>query len=155
MDIQQKLRTMKMTANLSTLWIFVFLNVIFRDIHEFFRPGFLEEIMTGTVNGAQMTEGMLLVAGILLEIPIAMVILSRVLDYRLNRWANVIVPALTVGFIFSNGVTDLDDIFFTTVEAATLALIAWTAWRWPNPAQEAANSQQIGLERRQQGAQQR
>ena len=35
-------------ALLSTLWIFVLLNVIFRDLHEFFRAGMIEEIITGT-----------------------------------------------------------------------------------------------------------
>lgn len=29
-------------ALLSTLWIFILFNMIFRDLHEFARPGFLE-----------------------------------------------------------------------------------------------------------------
>jgi len=37
-------------AKLSALWVFVFLNIIFRDLHELGRPGLLEEIMTGVVN---------------------------------------------------------------------------------------------------------
>lgn len=51
---------------LSTLWVFVLLTVIFRDIHELFRQGFLEEIMSGEVNGVEMTETTLLIAGIAL-----------------------------------------------------------------------------------------
>jgi len=94
MDTNQKLITMDMKAKLSISWIFVLLNVIFRDIHELFRPGLLAEMMTGTVNGVQMTEGTLLVAGIMLEIPIAMVLLSRVLPYRINRWANLIASVI-------------------------------------------------------------
>src|SRR5215216_2702946 len=49
-----------MKALLSTIWIFVLFNIAFRDIHEILRPGFLEEVMTGTINGVQMTEGFLL-----------------------------------------------------------------------------------------------
>ena len=30
-----------MKALLSTLWIFILFNVIFRDLHEFGRPGFI------------------------------------------------------------------------------------------------------------------
>lgn len=120
-------------ALLSTLWIFALLNVIFRDIHEIFRPGFLEEIMTGSVNGVQMTEEFLLLAGILLEIPITMVLLSRVLKYRVNRWANIITAAVTIVFVIANGVTDLDDIFFVVIVVVALSLIVWYAWKWPNP----------------------
>ena len=47
-------------AVLSTLWMFVLLNIIFRDIHDLFRPGFLEEMMTGSVNGTEVTEEALL-----------------------------------------------------------------------------------------------
>ncbi len=31
---------------LSSLWIFVFFNMLFRDIHEFARPGWIEELMS-------------------------------------------------------------------------------------------------------------
>ena len=120
-------------ALLSTLWIFALFNVIFRDIHEIFRPGFLEEVMTGSVNGLQMTGGFLLLAAILLEIPIAMVLLSRVLKYRVNRWANIITGAVTIAFVIGNGVTDLDDMFFAAIVIVALSLIVWFAWQWPNP----------------------
>ena len=122
-----------MKAILSTIWIFVLLNVLFRDIHELFRPGFLEEIMTGTVNGNQMSEGLLLTAGIMLEIAIAMVILSRVLNYRVNRWANISAGVVTIGFIIANGANDRDDLFFAAVEVVALAIIVWYAWKWPAP----------------------
>ena len=40
-------------AKITSLWIFVFFNVIFRDLHELGRPGFLEEVVTCVVNGVQ------------------------------------------------------------------------------------------------------
>ena len=88
--------------------------------------------MTGTMS-IQMTEEFLLLAGILLEIPIAMVLLSRVLKYRVNRWANIITAAATTAFVIANGVKDLDDIFFVSVIVVALSLIVWYAWQWPNP----------------------
>lgn len=118
---------------LSTLWIFVLLNVIFRDIHELFRPGLLAEMMTGTVNGVQMSEGVLLAAGIALEILLVMVILSRVLAYRVNRWANIIVGILAIGYVVGNAnanLHDLDDIFFAGIEVVTAFVIVWLAWTW-------------------------
>ncbi len=118
-------------AKLSTLWIFILLNVIFADIHGFFKPRFLEEIMTGSVNGTQLTEELFLLAAIGLEIPIAMVLLSRVLKYRVNRWANIIGGAISIMFVIVSEVHDLDDMFFATVEVIDMLLIIWYAWTWP------------------------
>ena len=124
--------TLDRKAWLSTLWIFVLLNVIFRDIHELFRPGFLQKVMTGTVNGVQMTDKFLLIAGILMEIPIAMVILSRVLKDRANRWANIIAGVLTItSIVINNPAPDLDDTFFASIQVGALLLIIWAAWMWP------------------------
>jgi len=49
-----------MRAKLSALWIYVFLNMIFRDLHELGRPGFLKEMMTGVVGGIRVTDGLML-----------------------------------------------------------------------------------------------
>lgn len=53
MSLNQKIADLDVRAKLSSLWVFALLNVI-RDIHELFRPGFLEEMMTGTVGDVQM-----------------------------------------------------------------------------------------------------
>ena len=117
-------------ALLSTLWIFVLLNIIFRDIHEFFRLGLLEEMMTGVVNGNQVTEQVMLIGAFMVEIPILMVLLSRILNYRINRWANIIIGAVTIALVIGMGQKDLDDIFFATVEVIALSAIIWLAAKW-------------------------
>ena len=122
-----------MKALLSTLWLFVLINIIFRDIHELFRPGFLEEIMTATANGVQVSEATMLVAGILLQLPIGMIVLSRVLKIRVNRWANIIVGIFTVLIVaVNNTAPDLDDLLFAAVEVISLVAIIWLAWKWPS-----------------------
>ncbi len=133
MDINHKLDSMETRARLSTLWIFVLFNVLFRDMHQLFAQGFLEEAMTGTVGGHRMTESFLLLAGFMVQIPIAMVILSRILNDRGNRWANIAAGVLTLAITIGNTATggpDLDDIFFATIETAALATIVWISWRW-------------------------
>lgn len=72
-----------------------------------------------------------MLAAVLLEIPIAMVILSRVLSPRLNRWASIVAAVLAVPLILAGSPSDLDDMFFTGVEVVALALIIWYAWKWP------------------------
>ena len=44
---------------------------------------------TGEVGGVHITAAFLLAAAVVTEIAIAMVVLSRFLTYRLNRWANI------------------------------------------------------------------
>ena len=87
--------------------------------------------MTGIVGGVQLTQGVLLIGAIALEIPIAMVLLSQVLKYRVNRWANIIAGAIVIAMVMGNVTTDLDNIFFTTIEVVSLLLIVWYAWKWP------------------------
>ena len=131
MKSDEKSHGLDTKALLSTLWIFVLFNFIFRDIHEFAKPEFLAELITGTFNGVRVTEEALLVGGIMIEIVIVMVLLSRVLDYRLNRWANMMAGTVTIVLIVVNGPGDLDDIFFAVVEVVALLFIVWTAWKWP------------------------
>ena len=118
-------------ALLSTLWIFVLFNIIFRDLHEFISPGFLEEAITGYVDGMQITERLVFIGAIIVEIPIAMVLLSRVLKYRVNRWVNIIAAAITIVVVFSSVPTVPADIFFDAIEVVALSLIIWYAWKWP------------------------
>lgn len=83
-------------AKLSSLWVFVFFNMIFRDLHESGRAGFLEEMMTGVVNGVQITEGLLLVGGLMIAIPLLMILRDHLVGvqrarrtvYRLGLLAN-------------------------------------------------------------------
>ena len=118
-------------VKLSTLWIFVLFNIIFLEFHKLLQPGFIEEIITGFIGGAQMTQGVLLLGAIVLEIPIAMLLLSRVLKYRANRWANIIAGAIFIAAVMGNVSTDLDNRFFATMLVVTLSLIVWYAWKWP------------------------
>ena len=133
MNLQKQMLTMAMQAKLSTLWMFYLFNTIFRDIHEFIEPGFIEQVMTGTFNGIQITENLLLFGGFVAEVPISMVLLSRLLPYGANRWANIIAAVITLAFEINNGTTDLDDTFHMVIEIAALSFIIWSAWRWRNP----------------------
>ncbi|MGV2830752.1 DUF6326 family protein [Myxosarcina sp. GI1(2024)] len=134
MNLQKQILAMETKAKLSTLWMFFLLNTIFRDIHEFIEPGFIEQLMTETFNGTPITEHLLLLGGFVAEVPISMVLLSRLLPYGANRWANIIAAVITLSFEIKNGTTDLDDTFHMVIEITALFSIIWSAWRWRNPA---------------------
>ncbi len=116
---------------LSTLWIFVLGNLFFADFHAFITPGFLQEVMEGSVRGLLITENLLFIAAWVHEIPIVMIVLSLVLKRSINRWVNIAAAALNLFFTVSDGPIDLDHIFFRVVTALGLLLIIWYAWRWP------------------------
>lgn len=133
-----------MKLKLLSLWIFVFFNMIFRDLHEFGRPGFIQEMITGVVNGVQITDGLLLVGGIMIEIPLLMLPLSQLLPFKANRLVNIVIGTLMIPLqisVYSR--PDLDDIFFLVFEIAALLLIIWYAWRWSNTSQQSGNKTSI------------
>lgn len=121
---------MNAKSMLSGLWLFVLLNIIFRDLHEFATASAVEEILTGVVNGNKITEELLLTGFVLVELPIAMVLLSRILKHRINRWANILISILTIAIAASALPGDLDDMAFAAVEIAALLAIIWIAWKW-------------------------
>ncbi len=134
---EKKMNTNKKTvemqdrkAILSTLWIFAVLNYLYADVFSsLFDPTAQEEAM-------RMTEGLVLGFAVLMETAIAMVLLSRVLKYRANRWANIIAGIIHTAAVFLSlfvGTPALYYIFFATIEIACTLFIIWYAWTWPNP----------------------
>jgi hypothetical protein len=121
---------------LSTLWIFAILNYLYSDIMGIMDVNLLKQYLTGTVNGMEMNENFLLGAAILMEIPIAMVLLSRILNYRYNRWANiiagVIMTLVQTATLFAGEPTKYY-LFCSMIEIGTTVSIVWLAWKWINP----------------------
>ncbi len=125
------MKSIDIRTKLSVLWIFILMNLIFRDLHEFASKDFLEEALTGHVNGVKLTEGLMLFGGILAEIPIAMVVLSLVLKRKANRFLNLVSGLIILSFlIFNIPTADLDDYFFLFFEIGATLLILWSAWKW-------------------------
>jgi uncharacterized membrane protein YhaH (DUF805 family) len=116
-----------MGTRLSTLWVVVMFNMVFADILSFIKPGALQELWAGQA-GVQVTPGLLLVFAILLEIPIAMIFVSRILKRGANRWANTVAAVISTGFVVGGGSMDPHYFFFASVEVACMALIVWSVW---------------------------
>ena len=113
---------------LSTLWIFVMINMLKADILSLYIPGIHEEMAEFLV--ATPVSQMMLVAAIMMEISIAMIFLSRVLKYKANRWANIIVSVITIAFIWGGMSSEPHYIFIAAVETICLLLIIRYAWKW-------------------------
>ncbi|MEW5814492.1 MAG: DUF6326 family protein [Spirochaetota bacterium] len=122
-----------MRVKFSTLWIFAMFNYLYADVMTLMDPVFKKQITTGTAGSIQMTQGFLLGAAILMETAIAMILLSRVLKYRVNRWANIIAGVIhtaAVSLSMFVGTPTLYYVFFAAIEIACTLLIVWYAWKW-------------------------
>lgn len=120
---------------LSTLWIFVTLNYIYCDILSLMDHTILSQFLTGSVDGMVITPGFLLAGAVLMEIPIALVLLSRILKYKANRLANIIggiIKTAAMAATFFMGAPSGYYLFFGSIEIASTIFIVWYAWTWPN-----------------------
>ena len=115
---------------LSTLWIFAMLNYLYADVFTlFFNPTAQKETLA-------MPQGPVMVFAILMETAIVMVLLSRILKYRANRWANIAAGIFHTAFVSWSlfGETQpLFYMFFASIEIVCTLFITWYSWKWRNP----------------------
>jgi hypothetical protein len=114
---------------LSTLWIFAMFNYLYADVFSlYFNPGAQEESLAFAPFAV--------VFAVLMETAIAMVLLSRILKYGANRWANIVVGVLhtaSVAWSLFGETPQLFYAFFAAIEIACTLFIIWYAWTWRNP----------------------
>ncbi len=117
----------------STLWIFVTVNYIFCDIFTLFHSESLKQLMTGEMGGMEINQEFLLAFSFLMEMPMMMIVLSRILPYKSNRLANIIVALIMTLVQAATLFTDdntLHYIFFSIIEVGTTSFILYSAWNW-------------------------
>lgn len=119
---------------LSGLWVTMLFVFAYVDIFGFWRADVIEGALAGTVPGPGFTidQGFLTLTTLYVLVPILMVAGSLMLPWRVNRLANLVVPAVYVVTIIGSmvGETWAYYLLGSAVEIALLATIAWTARRW-------------------------
>jgi Family of unknown function (DUF6326) len=135
MTTKEEINTNKKTTEtgdrrvlLSTLWLFAMLTYTYGDVVTLMDP-----VKHGSI---ELSEGFLLGGSIFMMIPISMVLLSRILKYRANRWANIIagmIMTIALTLTLFVAVPTLYYAFFSAIEIACTAVIVWYAWKWRNP----------------------
>ena len=119
---------------LSKLWIFLSLNYILSDLLSNMEMSVIRGLLEGNIGGIPMTQGFLLLAGISLEIPFIMVVLSVILPYKTNRRINIGAATLMIiyqlaSFFIGSDMT-LHYMFFSAVEILGNFLILVLAIKW-------------------------
>ena len=120
---------------LSLFWIFALLNYLYADVIALFA-------IAGSRNSFQpLPAWALLGSAVLMEIPIAMILASRLLPFRANRLANIIaggIVTLVNGFLtfvpplagWGRPPAFAEYLFFATIETVCTSVIIWQAWTW-------------------------
>jgi hypothetical protein len=124
-------------VRLSVLWLFATLNYIYADVF------FCIDVLGSGKGGPgvlHFSQGAWLGIAILMEIPLAMILLSRILEPITNRWANIVAGILeTAAVLLTSFIlpilhlmeTSSYYLFFGAIEVACTLLIVRNAWRWP------------------------
>jgi hypothetical protein len=112
---------------LSALWIFTVFNYLYADLLMM-----IVNPATYQRAAAKMTTGTVMGFTFLMEVLIAMAFLSRVLPYRVNRWANIIAGLVGIAFVAVTlgGRAPLYYVFISSVEIACTLFVVWYAWTW-------------------------
>ncbi len=120
-------------ALLSTLWVFVTFNYLYCDLIGLMDANLLNQYMTGTVEGLIIDETFLLYAGILMELPIAMILLSKLLRDRINAWFNIVAGFIKTTVMLMTlfmGSTTQYYAFFAFIEICTTLYIMGIGIKW-------------------------
>ena len=121
---------------LSTLWIFLAVNYIYRDILSNMEAGTLQGYLAGNIGEITITQGFLLAGAIMMEIPFAMIVLSLVLKGAANRWANIIAGILMViievGTMGIGTSPTMHYLFYSAIVIPCNLFIVGFAWKWRN-----------------------
>jgi hypothetical protein len=129
-----------MKARLSALWLFAMLTYTYGDVVTLMDP-----VKHGSI---ELTEGFLLGGSIFMMIPITMVLLSRLLNYRASRWTSMVAGTIMTAVLTLTlfvAVPTMYYAFFTAIEIACTALIVWYAWKWRNSESGASNTAPAGV----------
>jgi hypothetical protein len=120
---------------LSYLWLFALLNYLYCDIVSLMDSGLLKQYIKGQVNGMIISQEFLLAASILMEIPVAMILISRFANDKLSLWSNRIAACIMSIVQFSTlmmGKPSLYYVFFSAIEIATTLYIAYLSFSCKN-----------------------
>ncbi|HYE10269.1 MAG TPA: DUF6326 family protein [Patescibacteria group bacterium] len=128
-DTTQERRTL-----LSLIWIFLSVNYILCDVLSNMEASVLQQMMKGQIAGMELTQGFLLFAAITLEIPFIMIVLSRMLPFRVNKILNIIAGSMMIIYQLSSyhmgTLPSLHYIFFSVVEILGNVIILVLALKW-------------------------
>ncbi len=122
---------------LALLWVALMFLYVYNDIFSMFQPGHVADMVEGQLEGVEFTQTLLFGAALLMAFPSFMVLLSLTLKARANRLVNIIAGIFHILVLVGTQFVGDSETwfywrFYELLEVVFLALIIWTAWKWPS-----------------------
>ena len=137
---QIKIDYQKTRLKLFAFWTFILFNIIFRDIHQMTLKSHLEMLLTGYFNGMKVTDVIMLIGAVVVNIPIGMTLVSLLAKAQRSSLLNIIAASLMPLILLSTPPSDMDDIFHLTIELLALFIIILTSTKWKKDIQQSKTS---------------
>jgi hypothetical protein len=117
---------------LAASWIALMLTYLLGDVLRIFAGDFV----AGKIDGQVATQGMWMLAAVIMLVPILMLLLALMLPYPLNRWVNIVaaVGLFIFNLIALPGYPGMYDKFLIVVGLGINVLTVIYAWNWMVPA---------------------
>ena len=117
---------------LSLLWIYLTVNYIYCDVFTLHLADYLEAFLAGDVGGMKITEEFLLIIAVIMQIPMIMIVLSRVLMFPVNKVVNLVAGVVTtsVQALSLTGGGTPHYMLFSFFEISTGLIIIYLAASW-------------------------
>ena len=120
---------------ISALWVVLLFLYAYGDIFGFFKPGQIEDVVSGEISGIEITDGFLFAVSVYVAIASIMIFLTLVLRPAVARWSNVVLAVVYVATIVAAAIGESAYYWFLSiVEIAALVLIVRYSWTWPREA---------------------
>ena len=117
----------------SSLWLFAILNYLYCDLLGLMYPEDLQGFLDGKVGGLVIDQQFLLYAAILMTVPMASVLISRIATHRFARIesiaAAVVMTLVQLATLVFGTPPTLHYLYFSVIEVATTIAIVWMAAR--------------------------
>ena len=127
---------MPVQAKLAAAWTSFMFLYIYVDYLALYKPGFLDDLLSGIVHEFDLGPTFVAMALTLMAVPILMIVLSVTLPARVNRIVNLVVATLYIPVTVFNAAGEPWSYayfygFSIGLELLLLAYILRSSWTWP------------------------
>jgi hypothetical protein len=115
------------------LWITLMILYIYADIFSLYRPGYINEIITGFMGPLVVGQFTLITSSLLMAIPTLMIIACLFIKLGIIKWINIIIGIVYTLVSIGNLIGEkwIYYIIYGLIEIAITVLIVILAIKWP------------------------
>ena len=113
---------------ISFLWTFIGLNMAFADLLSLYTPGTVPQLLEGTIEGIQLSDQLMLIGAIFLQVALIMIVATLLLASKWCRYLNTLAVGITAVFVIAGGSLKPHYIFFATFEVFAMIVLLFFVW---------------------------